>query len=328
MPRPSTTLASHPMPPRADGGAYARTGGRLLASVATAFVVACAADEPADAPEAQDDPATMDAPQVVLVTGSTDGMGREIAQELGALGWHVIVHGRNVERGTEVVQTIEEAGSGSARFIRADLASFDEVRRLAETIRRDYDRLDVLVNNAGIGRGADQTVRETSDDGVELRFQVNYLSHFLLTHELLPLLEASAPARIVHVASGAQTAIDFDDVMLEEAYDGSRAYAQSKLAQVFHTYDLAEELEGTGVTVNALHPATMMPTTMVLERGGTPRSEIEEGVEAVMNLILSPDVGSGRYFTGTQPATAHDQAYDMEAREELRELSRELVGLD
>jgi NAD(P)-dependent dehydrogenase (short-subunit alcohol dehydrogenase family) len=288
-------------------------------------LLGCAGSDSEAASSEAEGPEAGEVQQVVLITGSTDGMGRALALETASRGAHVIVHGRNEERGMEVVRRIEEEGRGSARFLRADLASLDEVRGLAQAILDEYDRLDVLVNNAGIGRGADQSLREVSQDGHELRFQVNYLSGFLLTHELLPLLVASAPARIVNVASGAQAPIDFDDVMLEAAYDGSRAYSQSKLAQILFTFDLAEELEGTGVIVNTLHPATMMPTTMVLERGGEPRSEIEEGVEAVLHLITAPDVGSGQYFSGTRPARAHDQAYDEEDRRKLRELSRELT---
>jgi len=301
----------------------------LLAGVLSAMaLLASCADEGAEPGEMPVETTTMAEGQpVILITGSTGGMGRELALELGSTGAHIIVHGRNAERGMEVVQAIENEGIGSARFIAADLASLDEVREFAQTILSEYDRLDVLVNNAGIGRGVDQTLRETSFDGHELRFQVNYLSGFLLTHELLPLIRDSSPARIVNVASGAQTPIDFDDVMLEEEYDGSRAYAQSKLAQVLFTFDLAEELEGTGVTVNTLHPATMMPTTMVLERGGEPVAEIEEGVEAVMHLVTEPELESGQYFVGTSPSRANDQAYDEEARRELRELSRELTGL-
>src|SRR5690606_30926620 len=145
--------------------------------------------------------------------GSTGGLGREVALRLAAGGAHVIVHGRDAERGRQVVEEIERGGVGSARFYAADLGSFAEVRRLAEEIRRDYDRLDVLVNNAGIW--LTQGERQLSADGHELHFQVNYLSGFLLTRELLPLLRRSAPARIVNVASGAQRPIDFDDVMLE-----------------------------------------------------------------------------------------------------------------
>lgn len=264
--------------------------------------------------------------QVVLVTGSTSGLGREVARRLAATGARVIVHGRNRQRGMALVEEIEREGKGSARFYRADLASLEEVRELARAILRDYDRVDVLVNNAGIWlRNANS--RRLSADGHELHFAVNYLSGFLLTHMLLPRLTESAPSRIVNVASLAQAPIDFDDVMLESDYDASRAYAQSKLAQVMFTFDLARELEGSGVTVNALHPATLMDTRMVREAGVQPRTTVDEGADAVMNLITVPDVGTGQYFDGMRPSRANAQAYDEEARDRLGALSRELVGL-
>lgn len=264
--------------------------------------------------------------EVILITGSTSGLGREVARRLAATGAHIIVHGRNRERGMEVVELIEREGTGSARFYAADLASLEEVRQFAETILRDYDRLDVLVNNAGIWLAGDEE-RELSEDGHELHFAVNYLSGFLLTHMLMPLIEESAPARIVNVASVAQAPIDFEDVMLESGYGPSRAYAQSKLAQVMFGFDLAEELEGTGVVVNTLHPATMMDTRMVLEAGMEPRSSVEEGAEAVMQLVTAPDIEGGQYFDGMEPARANEQAYDEEARERLRTLSRALTGI-
>lgn len=261
--------------------------------------------------------------RIVLITGSTDGLGREVARRVAATGAHVIVHGRNRERGEAVVAEIEREGTGSARFYAADLASLDEVRRFGETILRDYDRLDVLVNNAGIWLTGDDE-RRLSADGHELQFAVNYLSGFLLTRMLLPLLQESAPARIVNVASAAQSPIDFDDVMLERSYSGSRGYSQSKLAQVMFTFDLAGELAGTGVTVNALHPATLMNTTMVEQAGVTPRATVDEGADALMQLITG-DVGTGRYFNGLREARANAQAYDEEARARLRELSVELT---
>jgi NAD(P)-dependent dehydrogenase (short-subunit alcohol dehydrogenase family) len=241
------------------------------------------------------------------------------------MGAFVIVHGRNRERGMEVVEAIESEGVGNARFYAADLASFEQVREFGETILRDYDRLDVLVNNAGLGRAPDE--RMLSQDGLELRFQVNHLSHFLLTRMFLPRLRANAPSRIVNVSSGAQQAIDFDDVMIEKNFSGGRAYAQSKLAQVMFTIDLAEELEGTGVVVNALHPATYMDTGMVRRAGLTPRATVGDGADAVMNLITSPDIGSGGYFNRLRPARANAQAYDEEARGKLRRLSEELTGV-
>ena len=227
--------------------------------------------------------------QVVLVTGSTSGLGREVARRLAATGAFVIVHGRNRERGMEVVEAIESEGIGNARFYAVDLASFEQVREFGETILRDYDRLDVLVNNAGFGRAPDE--RMVTEDGHELRFQVNHLSHFLLTRMWLPRLRESAPSRIVNVSSGAQQPIDFDDVMIENDFSGGRAYAQSKLAQIMFTIDLAEELEGADVIVNSLHPATYMDTGMVRRAGLTPRATVGEGADAVMQLIISTDCG-------------------------------------
>lgn len=262
--------------------------------------------------------------QIAFVTGSTDGLGREVALRLAATGAHVIIHGRNEERGQEVVREIEAEGVGSARFYRADLASLDEVRGLAEAILHDYDRLDILINNAGIW--LTDSDRRVSADGHELHFAVNYLSGFLLTRMLLPLLVESAPSRIVNVASAAQNPIDFDDVMIEQGYSGGRGYGQSKLSQILFTFDLSEELQGTGVVVNALHPATLMATSMVREAGVAPRSTIDEGATAVLNLATAPDLESGQYFNGLRPARANDQAYDEAARARLRELSMQLTG--
>lgn len=262
--------------------------------------------------------------RIVLVTGSTGGLGRELARRLAADGAHVLVHGRNEERGREVVAEIERGGTGSARFYQADLASLDEVRRLAEEIRRDYSRLDLLVNNAGIWLTEGE--RQLSDDGYELHFQVNYLAGYLLTHELLPLLEQSDAPRIVNVASGAQTPIDFDDVHLVRDYSGSRAYAQSKLAQILFTIDLAEQTASRGIIVTSLHPATYMATDMVREAGITPRSTVDEGADAVMNLIDSPGIESGSYYSGLRQTRPNAQALDPEARRQLRELSQRLVA--
>ena len=263
--------------------------------------------------------------QVVLVTGSTSGLGREVALRLGAMGWHVIVHGRSQERGLEVVDEINRQGPGNARFYRADLASFDQTREFGESLLRDYERMDVLVNNAGFGSAPNE--RLVSEDGHEFRFQVNYLSTFLLTHMLMPRLRSSTPSRIVNVSSLAQSPIDFDDVMIENNFSGGRAYGQSKLAQIMFTFDLDEELDGTDIMVNSLHPATYMPTGMVLRAGAQPRSTIDEGADAVMQLVVSDEIEGGQFFRGLVPAQANAQAYDMQARASLKALSRELTGI-
>jgi NAD(P)-dependent dehydrogenase (short-subunit alcohol dehydrogenase family) len=263
-----------------------------------------------------------------LITGSTDGVGRVVARRLGAAGANVLVHGRDRKRGDDVVDEIRQSG-GTAVFHAADLSSSDGVRDLANAVRGDHGHLDVLINNGGIGSASEGRERRVNADGHELRFAVNYLATFLLTRLLLPLIRASAPARIVNVASLGQHPIDFDDVMLIRNYDGSRAYAQSKLAQIMFTFDLARELEGTGVTVNSLHPATYMDTTMVRAGGITPMSTVDEGADAILNLAVSPELEgkTGLFFDRLRPSRANAQAYDEATRKQLSDLSDRLTGL-
>ena len=265
--------------------------------------------------------------KTALITGSTDGVGREVALRLGGEGWRLFVHGRDRDRGNEVVAKIAASG-GTAEFLQTDLSALAEVRRLTDAVQRRTNRLDLLINNAGIGSGGPQGTRRQSADGYELRFAVNYLSGFLLTHLLLPLLKQSAPARIVNVSSLGQQAIDFADVMLTRDYNGMRAYRQSKLAQILFTIDLAAEIAGAGVTVNALHPATFMDTRMVREFG-KPLSTVAEGADAIMRLAVSPEIEgkTGLYFNGQSEGKADVQAYDAAARQKLKALSLELTGL-
>jgi NAD(P)-dependent dehydrogenase (short-subunit alcohol dehydrogenase family) len=265
-----------------------------------------------------------DAPTIVI-TGATDGLGKGIATELAPSGARLIVHGRSEEKGQALLEELRPLATGELEWRRADFASLDQVRELADVLG-DEERIDVLVNNAGIGTAGP---REESEDGYELTLQVNYLAPFLLTRRLLPLIEHSAPARIVNVSSAGQAPIDFDDVMLERSYTGVQAYCQSKLALVMFTFDLAEELEGTGVTANCLHPGTYMPTNMVLSAGIEPVTALEDGVAATMRLITSPEVQdvNGHYFDGTSESAPHAQAEDPEARRLLRELSAELTGV-
>jgi NAD(P)-dependent dehydrogenase (short-subunit alcohol dehydrogenase family) len=269
--------------------------------------------------------------QTILVTGATDGLGRALARELAARGATVLLHGRSKERLEDTRREIKEAtGSDRLRTFQADLASLEQVRRLAREVDGDQQRLDVLVNNAGI---AGVGPRQESADGYELRFAVNYLAPFLLTELLLPLLRRSAPARIVNVSSVGQVPIDFDDVMLERGYDPMRAYRQSKLAQVMFTFELAERLRAageSGVTVNALHPATLMNTKMALESFGYAMSAIEDGVEATLRLVVAPELDgvSGRYFDRLDESRANPQAYDADARRRLWRLSAALTGLN
>jgi NAD(P)-dependent dehydrogenase (short-subunit alcohol dehydrogenase family) len=238
----------------------------------------------------------------VLVTGATDGLGLALARELVQAGDTVLIHGRDAARGARALQE-----TGAAELFLADFASLDAIRGLVSAL----PPIDVLVNNAGIGFGVE---RELSADGIELRFQVNYLAGYLLAGAL-------KPARVVNVASAGQAPIDFDDPLIEHNYSGDRAYCQSKLAQIMHAFDLAAD----GVIANALHPATFMPTKMVIEAGVAPISSLDDGLRATLALVRRSDV-SGRYFNGLSEARADAQAYDADARARLRALSDSLLG--
>jgi NAD(P)-dependent dehydrogenase (short-subunit alcohol dehydrogenase family) len=271
------------------------------------------------------------ADKTVLITGSTDGVGKLVSLRLAAAGARALLHGRDEKKGEDVLREIrDETGNDRLQYYQADFSSLDEVRRLAEAIGAKHDRLELLINNAGMGSTTRGKVeREVSRDGHELRFAVNYLASFLLTHLLLPLIRKSAPARIVNVASAGQRWIDFSDVMLTRGYDGMRAYCQSKLALVMFTFDLAESLKGSGVTVNCLHPATLMNTKMVIESGFKPLSSVEEGADTILYVATSPDLEgrTGIYFDGKRPERANAQAYDVIAREHLQALSLRLANL-
>ena len=278
------------------------------------------------------------------MTGSTDGLGRALAEKLATRGWRVLVHGRDPSRVEHSVTKIrrhalskrDAPASGSAPLPSAgssapqvfgyvaDFASLRAARNLAERVRAEHLRLDVLVNNAGVY----EPRRSRSTDGIELTLAVNHLAHFALTMALLDLLKRSAPARIVNVASGLQHPPCFEDPNFEQRpYSGERAYGASKFAQVAFTIDLAARLAGSGVTVNALHPATLMPTKLALNTGLAPQSTIEQGVAATLRLVLDPSLAdvSGAYFEGEERADPHPLTLDEKVRERIWELSERLT---
>jgi NAD(P)-dependent dehydrogenase (short-subunit alcohol dehydrogenase family) len=272
----------------------------------------------------------MSAPRTILITGATDGLGLALAHGLAAEGAQLIMHGRDRER-------LERAAGEIARdhdapepsTVLADLSSLAEVDKLSQHVRATTERLDALVNNAGIGSGEpDGRERRESIDGLELRFAVNYLAGFDLTQRLLGLL--APQARIVLVASLGQQAIDFDDVMLERGYSGGRAYAQSKLAQITYGFELAERLSaaGSAITVNSLHPSTYMPTKMVMLERGQSMETLEQGEAATRRLVSSSELAgvTGRFFDRTRESTAEESAYDPQVRSRLWQLSLELTG--
>lgn len=260
--------------------------------------------------------------RVILVTGSTGGLGRETALALARSGDHVIIHGRNEQRALEVIQEIEEDGRGSAKFYQADLASMEETKGLADAILADYDRLDVLINNAGVFL-ANQKERQITEDGYELHFQVNYLAGYVLTSKLLPLLEASAPSRVVNVASG-QSPVDFDDLMFANNYSGLEAYFRSKNAQIMMTFAMESDLSKRGISTNALFPSGLMDTDMVIEAGFEPQSSVETGRDALLQLV-NDDVGTGKFFDVFEVGEAIPQASDPDAQQRLMKISEELT---
>jgi len=263
----------------------------------------------------------------VLVTGSTSGLGQVLAQRLARMGATVVAHGRDPRRLEALAEQIAASGGRNIDTVQADLAEIRQVDRLADTVLRRHHRLHALVNNAGVGFGRPHGERELSVDGIELRFAVNHLAGYALAQRLADRLAAGAPARIVQVASAGQLALDPEDPLTAVAYDGITAYRRSKLAQIMATYDLAADLVGTGVTVNALHPASFMNTAMVREYGQRPLSTVDEGLQAVLRLVTDPalDGVSGRYFNGIHSAQPDPQADDPAARAWLRSFSDGLL---
>ena len=283
------------------------------------------------------EPARPMAGRTVLVTGGTGGIGGATATALAARGARVGVVGRDLARVEAAVGRIHAAGGEADAFV-ADLSVQREVRRLAEEVLAAYPRLDVLVNNAG-GYWAH---RHTKEDGLERTFALNHLAPFLLTNLLLPRLQASAPARVVTVSSGAHMTgrIDFDDLQGERGYGGQRAYGQSKLANVMFTYELARRLEGTGVTATVLHPGVVRTAFAREDSGrlmglGLPLARPfmkspEKGARTSVFLASSPEVEAvtGQYFVNERPARSSRASYDQAAAARLWDVSSRLVHLD
>jgi NAD(P)-dependent dehydrogenase (short-subunit alcohol dehydrogenase family) len=265
--------------------------------------------------------------QTVLVTGATAGLGRALVHRLAERGATVVAHGRSSDKLDGLVTEVEHATGFRIHTARADLASLREVDRLADTVLERHRGLTVLVNNAGVGFGEPGGGRELSADGIELRFAVNHLASYHLARRLAERLKGNAPARIVQVASAGQLPLDPDDPLTEQGYDGVTAYRRSKLAQVMATFDLAADLVGTGVSVNAVHPATFMDTSMVRDAGREPVSTIEQGLDATWRLVADEELGevSGCYFDGLQRGRPDPQADDPAARAWLRQLSDSLI---
>jgi NAD(P)-dependent dehydrogenase (short-subunit alcohol dehydrogenase family) len=270
------------------------------------------------------------AEQTILVTGSTDGIGKATARALAAQGHHVLLHGRDPEKGRRVLEELKAAtGSDRLPLFIADLSVQERVRGLAEEIGGAYDRLDVLVNNAGVF----MPEREVAPGGIEMTFAVNFLAQVLLTHELLPLLARSAPARVVNVASIAHRSVgsvEWGNLPGFSRYEPYEAYAVSKVGVIAFTARLARALEGTGVTANSLHPGVI--DTKLLRayiHGGNEGAPPERGAEVVTYLATSPEAGkvNGGYFEETRWTQPSSLAHDPGVQERFWEIGLERTGI-
>jgi retinol dehydrogenase-14 len=275
--------------------------------------------------------------KVVLITGGTSGIGKAAATALAGMGATVVITGRNEERGKRALQEIrEESGNDGVELILADLTVQDEVRRLAEELRERHNQLEVLVNNAGLVLSE----RTETPDGIETQLAINHLAPFLLTNLLLDLLKESAPSRIVTVSSDAHrwAKIDLDDLQSRKRYRGMQVYGKTKLANIMFTYELAERLEGTGVTANCMHPGGV--NTNFGNNQGGPMNLLfrlfkpfmrspEQGADTLIYLVSSPEVEgmTGKYLADRKVKAASDAAYDETTRKRLWEASEELTGL-
>ena len=277
-------------------------------------------------------------PPVYLITGANAGIGRETALALARQGATVVMVARNRERGEAALSGVRaESGNADVHLLLADLSSQRQVRALAEAFKARFDRLDALINNAGVVIGR----RTLTEDGVEMTFAVNHLAPFLLTHLLLDTLKASAPARVVTVASEAHRRagrLDFANLQGERRYNDWGAYSASKLANILFTYELARRLEGTGVTANCLHPGLVRTDlayfgsaiVRLVWRVITPMMiSPRKAAETPVYLASSPEVEgvSGQYFSDKRPRRSSDASYDEAAQRELWRVSERLTGL-
>jgi NAD(P)-dependent dehydrogenase (short-subunit alcohol dehydrogenase family) len=267
--------------------------------------------------------------RTVLVTGSTDGIGKETALKLACKGAEVILHGRNKEKVLAVQEEIRHrTGNDRLNFILADLTSQHQIRNLAAEITDRYDHLNVLINNAGTF----QSQRTLTEDGLETTFAVNYLAPFLLTNELLDMMKRNDPSRIVNVASIAHWngKLDWGNLQGEKYYDGFEAYATSKLELILFTYSLALRLKGTDVTCNCLHPGVIRTKLLRTGFGDFPGDTPESGAKTSVYLASSTEVKgiTGQYFQDAKPVPSSPLSYDRSYQERLWQISEKLTGID
>ncbi|OJJ23182.1 hypothetical protein BKI52_02165 [marine bacterium AO1-C] len=263
--------------------------------------------------------------KTILITGATDGLGKALAFELASRNYALILHGRSPEKGEKLLsELLTKMPNAELIYYNADFESIDQIKHLASQVMKNHQELHGLINNAGLGF---EPKRTESVDGYEKVFQVNYLSTYILSQVLRPLLEKTTRAHIINVSSGLHQAIDFADPQITLEWSAMRAYSQSKLAQVTYTLAMAKILDPILVRINALHPATAMPTKIVMNHF-EPQSDLKDGVNSIVHLVESNDQAiHGKFFAETTEARPNAQAEDEKAQQQLMELSRQLTGV-
>ena len=263
--------------------------------------------------------------KTILITGSTDGIGKQAAFELAELGVRVILHGRNKSKVKRVLQKFEQkTGNDQLDFSIVDLSSLQQIRTMAAEIKQKYNQIDVLINNAGVAMNK----LEISEDGYEMTFAVNHLAVFAFTLLLLDLMTQSAPSRIIIVSSMAHSSsLNFENLAKPRHFDGWEVYCQSKLCNILFTYELAEKLQNTGVTVNCLHPGVIDTKLLRVNFGGG--SPVAEGSRKLVYLATAPELATvtGEYFYDNRQTRSAEITYDVETRKKLWDLSEKLCGL-
>ena len=262
---------------------------------------------------------------IILITGSTDGIGKETAIELAKSGAHVIIHGRNDRKAKLVVEEIKEKTSISKiDYVYADLSSLAQIKDISDNLYAQFDTIDVLINNAGVFR----PIRNITQDGLEETFAVNYIAPFYLTNLILDLIIKATSGRIINVVSQVHSNhLDFDDLQLRKEYSGTKAYALSKTCLIMFIYLLAEKLKNTKLKVNCLHPGVINTKLLgsAMGFGGAP---VSKGAESLIYVAMAPELEniSGKYFRDNIPTSSKDITYDKEKQKQLWQKTEKIIG--
>ncbi|MFX0027332.1 MAG: SDR family NAD(P)-dependent oxidoreductase [Candidatus Hermodarchaeota archaeon] len=265
--------------------------------------------------------------KIILITGSTDGIGYQTALELVKSGYHVIVHGRNWEKAESMIQRIEKiTNKNNMSSVYADLSSLNEIKEMVKDIYDHFNRLDVLINNAGVYKSK----RQITPEGLEETFAINYVAPFLLTNLLINLLKKAKPSRIVNVVSRVQSNhLDFNDLQFERGYTGVKAYARSKTALILFTYLLADKLHNTDITVNCLHPG-VINTKLLRSAYGSGGAPLSDGAKTLIFAALAPELEnvSGKYVVNNRSELSKDITYNKEIQKRLWKKTEEIIGIE